>query len=200
MTRRKRVSHRPTEEKLRAKNRAKKSDSDRGAPVHQIARQLNDNRPGSANPGSIKALQQSVGNRVVSRLVSSGAGAGPAVQREATIPASEEKELAGAGTTKNTTPGVAGPAPSPLPNMAQPPGATSTPKVASGSKMGSSMGDEPGTMKGLTSATTVSNDPGQSNAAVKPSAGIVSIQAPGSEEGTQAPPTAPPQQEEQETS
>jgi hypothetical protein len=84
--------------------------------------------------------------------------------------------------------------------MAQPPGATSTPKVASGSKMGSSMGDEPGTMKGLTSATTVSNDPGQSNAAVKPSAGIVSIQAPGSEEGTQAPPTAPPQQEEQETS
>lgn len=201
MTRRKRVSHRPLEEKPRAKNRAKKSDSDRGAPVHQIARQLNDNRLGSANPGNVKALQQSVGNQVVSRLISQGAGAGAAaVQRDAIIPASEEKDLAGAATSKNAMPGVASPAPLPFPNVSQPPGATSTPKVASGSKLGSSMGDEPGTMKGLTSATTVSNDPSQSNTAIKSSATIVPIQAPGLEEGTQAPPTAPPQPEEQEAS
>ena len=71
--------------------------------------------------------------------------------------------------------------------------------VAPGSNMSSSMGDEPGTMKGITSTTNASNAPSHSPVAIEPAAGNVLIQAPGAleQEGAQSTQT-PPQPEEQE--
>jgi hypothetical protein len=210
MTRRKKKPQNLADEKLKARKRARKAETVGRKPVQRKPAGLSR----TTDADSIKDLQQTVGNRVVARLVAQGAGT-PAVQRDV-FPASEETELAGGATTKGTMPGAgapipgaAPPAPMPYPGTSpatQPPGGSSKVEIGSktaavkSSKMGSSKGDEPGTMAGMTNMNTVSNNPGASNVVFKPSPGIVPIQSPGTEEGTQQPPAPTPQPEEQEAS
>lgn len=206
MTRRKKVSQRPLEENRKARNRARKPAVVRRAPVHQLARRPHDNGPGAANPEHIKGLQQTVGNRVVTRLLSTaGQGGMPAVQRQPVTPASEEKELVAGSSTKMAStvpsPGPSG-VPTPYPNASP---ATQAPSGASkvlvpskgamvgpGSQMGSSMGDEAGTMKGIPSASVSSNMPGPITVAT-PSQAAVTVEG----EGAQPTQTPAPQPEEQ---
>jgi len=204
MARKKQQSQGHLEEQRQATKRARKPEATEGTPVHQLVQRLTGHAPGAVNPQTIKALQRTLGNRVVGRLISPAASTTPpAVQREPFKSASEEQELVGSSPATAKTPAAPGPVPIPYPTntspMSQAPAGASKvaiknkAAVTSKSKLGSSMGDEAGTMKGLPSATNMSIKPGQSK---------VVLQAPGSPEQESpqpAPAASPPTEEPDET-
>jgi hypothetical protein len=215
MARHKKISQSHLEENLKAKNRAKRPDSAAAGPVHQIVQRLSDNDLDAADPESIKELQQTLGNRVVSQLVSPGSGVA-AVQREPVTSAVDDEPIVGSsshikspGPMPGTPSAGAPPAPSPYPNPSPLPGATGATGKTSGaiapitpgsSKIPGTTGDEPGMAGGLKSMGTSSMMPSHSPIVFDPSSSGATIQPPGSaeQEGTQPAQTPPPQQEEQE--